>query len=278
MKELLAVALLSSLGASLLMAYYVLGKNRKLFYLANLLTGASLVALGGFLILRGLIQNRHPVGNKFEGILFLCFWLLFFHFLLQLKYKEKSYVNGIVPVSFILIAVSLVLNKKEVLLLGGKNAFWLGLHTGFSLLGEAAIFVAFLSAVIFLFQHKVLKEKNVSRLFYRLPSLESLDKIALLALFIGWFFLSIGIFTGLLWSKFFFGKFLLFDIVEIWSFFSWLILAGNLLLRLKGKVDSKKFSLLLIMGFLSILILWGVINNFSNFHNYKKMMEFFHHE
>lgn len=278
MKELLAVALLSSFGASLLFAYYAFGKNKKLFYLANLLTGVSFVALGGFLLLRGSVQNRHPVGNKFEGILFLCFWLLLFHFLFQLKYKEKSYVNGIVPVSFVLMTISLVFNKEEVLLLGGKNAFWLGLHTGFSLLGEAALFVAFLSAAIFLFQHKVLKNKNVSKLFYRLPSLESLDKIALLALVIGWFFFSIGIFTGLLWSKFAFGKFLSFDIEEIWSFLSWLILAGVLLLRLNGKLDSRKFSLLLIIGFMSILILWGVINNFSKFHNYKKMMEFFHNE
>ncbi len=73
---------------------------------------------------------------------------------------------------------------------------WLSVHIVTLLLGYAAFAVSSCVAVVYLIQERYLKSKNLGSMFRRLPSLDALDRLNQIAIFVGFVFLSIGLFAG----------------------------------------------------------------------------------
>ena len=81
------------------------------------------------------------------------------------------------------------------------NISWLGLHLGLILLGLAALLTAVTSAMLYLLQSAQLKSKHPGVLFFRLPSLDFLDRVHFAALTWGTLLFTLGILSGVLWAR-----------------------------------------------------------------------------
>ncbi len=81
------------------------------------------------------------------------------------------------------------------------HRWWLWIHLGLIFTGFFFLAAAGAAALMYLFQSAQLKSHHPNALSLRLPSLDSIDRLHLLALFWGILFFSLGILTGLLWAN-----------------------------------------------------------------------------
>lgn len=84
---------------------------------------------------------------------------------------------------------------------GQSSGGWLWLHLGLVLGGLAGLLTAVSSAMMYLLQSAQLKSHHPGSVFFKMPSLDSLDRAHFIALVWGTLLFSLGILSGLLWAK-----------------------------------------------------------------------------
>ena len=143
--------------------------------------------------------GRLPVGNLREVFVFLA--LLF-----ALGYLAAAARFRFVAVEGLLLALVLAFLGLSFLLRGesfppGLDSRWFVFHTVLSLLGVVALVGACLLSLLYLLADTQLKRKSPTPLLRLLPSLVACDRAALRLLELGFPLLTLGILTGLLWSR-----------------------------------------------------------------------------
>ncbi len=83
---------------------------------------------------------------------------------------------------------------------GPESGRWLLLHLGLILCGLAGLLTAVSSAMMYLLQSAQLKSKNPASTLFKLPSLDSLDRVNFVSLVWGTLLFSLGILSGMLWA------------------------------------------------------------------------------
>ena len=78
---------------------------------------------------------------------------------------------------------------------------WFWTHVGFLCVALSGLVMAVLSALLYLWQSYQLKSKHPDRTFFKLPALDTLEKIHFRALAAGVVFFSLGILSGFFWAK-----------------------------------------------------------------------------
>ena len=84
---------------------------------------------------------------------------------------------------------------------GREAGGWLWLHLGLILCGLAGLLTAVSSAMMYLLQSAQLKSKHPGSAFFKLPSLDSLDRVHFSSLVWGTLLFSLGILSGVLWAR-----------------------------------------------------------------------------
>lgn len=131
---------------------------------------------------------------------------------------------------------------------------WFLLHAGFIFCGFAGFLAAVSSALMYLAQSAQLKSKHLGRVFVRLPSLGTLDRIHSRSLLIGVVLFSIGILCGLFWAGRLNGReFLLRDPKVILSFFTCGLYCLILVLRLSNVRRGHKIALGTVIAFAALI-------------------------
>ena len=78
---------------------------------------------------------------------------------------------------------------------------WLWLHLGLILFGLAGLLTAVSSAMMYLLQSAQLKSKHPNNTFFKLPSLDLLDRVHFTSLVWGTLLFSLGLLTGVFWAR-----------------------------------------------------------------------------
>src|SRR5207245_11520545 len=73
---------------------------------------------------------------------------------------------------------------------------WIPVHVVLALLGIAAFVLNFAGSIMYLLQERQLKARRPGTFYYRLPSLETLDRLTFRALTLGFPFLTVGLILG----------------------------------------------------------------------------------
>ncbi len=81
------------------------------------------------------------------------------------------------------------------------GGIWLWLHLGLILSGLAGLLTAVSSAMMYLLQSAQLKSRHPGTFFFKLPSLDSLDRMHFVSLVWGILLFSLGILSGVLWAR-----------------------------------------------------------------------------
>lgn len=206
------------------------------------------------IIYRYIIAGHIPISNPHEATSFFTWCSVLLFLILEFRYNIGLLGSFIMPVVFVLMLSSSMLPREIKPLSPVLQSYWLGIHTVFAFLGNAAFAMAFGTGTMYLVQEHYVKSKHPSGLFQRLPSLQSLDEINYRLITIGFPLLTLAIITGALWAENAWGSYWSWDPREVWSLITWLIYAIVLHARLMAGWRGKRAAILSIIGFLTILI------------------------
>jgi cytochrome c-type biogenesis protein CcsB len=134
-----------------------------------------------------------------------------------------------------------------------RNA-WIWVHVILAMLGIAAFVLNFAGGVMYLLQERQLKAKRPGALYYRLPSLETLDRLTYRALTLGFPFLTLGLLLGALWARTAWGSMLAFDPLAFFSLLAWLVYAATLGGRALAGWRGRRAAYFAVVGFGALVL------------------------
>lgn len=156
-----------------------------------------------FIFLLALLSEsrRFAITNLSEYLYVGSFLILLVSFVMEWRYKAPLLMLFSLPIVllFCLAAILLAQSQEANHLIG--DSWWLWVHTGLIAIGFASLITALSSAVMYLLQSSQLKSKHLGKIFLRLSSLETLDKIHFSSLSWGGILFSLGVISGLFWAK-----------------------------------------------------------------------------
>jgi cytochrome c-type biogenesis protein CcsB len=179
---------------------------------------------------------------------------MFVFFMLHFRYRMNLLSSFILPIVFLLMLSSSLMPREIKPLSPVLHSYWLGVHTLFAFLGNAAFALAFCTGSMYLVQEHHVKSKRLGGLFGRLPSLQTLDEINYRLITMGFPLLTLAIISGALWAETAWGRYWNWDPRETWSLITWFIYAIILHARLVSGWRGKRAAILSMAGFMTILI------------------------
>ncbi|GAB4539725.1 MAG: c-type cytochrome biogenesis protein CcsB [Thermodesulfovibrionia bacterium] len=231
------------------------------------------LAIVGFLfhsanIIARYIKGGHiPITTIHEASSFFSWCILLIFLFHEYRYRLGLLGSFIMPMVFILMLSSSVFPREIKALSPVLRSYWFGIHVVMAFLGDAAFAIACGLGIMYLIQERYVKSKHLSKLFERLPSLETLDSINYHLITLGFPLLTLAIITGAIWANSVWGTYWRWDPKEVWSLITWLIYAIILHLRLSYGWRGKKVAILSICGFLFVLFtFFGVSLMKKGFH------------
>jgi cytochrome c-type biogenesis protein CcsB len=270
----------------------LLFKTTLLFYLAATLayltgiltrrngaeTAGRWLMRGGFgihcatLVFRFLALGHTPVTNLHESLSFFAWCLVGIFLLLDLHYRLAVLGAFLSPLALLLMLLGSAAPMEPQHLNPILNSWWFPIHVTLAFLGNAVFAVAFIVGVMYLLQERMLKSKKFSGLFFRLPSLETLDSINYRCLTWGFPLMTMGIVSGAFWANSALGSYWSWDPKETWALITWFLYAALLHGRLAIGWRGRRAALLAIIGFVCLLFtFFGVNFLMSGFHSFKAL-------
>ncbi len=212
-----------------------------------------------YFVLRWVESGRIPVTSFFEEANFLGMGIVLVFLIMEFRFKIAALGSFMLPLVIILMLPAFLVTGDIKELNPVLKSGWLGVHTSFSVLGDAAFAFAFIVSVMYLIQERQLKSRHLGAVFHRLPSLDIMDTLGYKALTFGWPLFTLGMITGSIWANSAWGTYWSWDPKETWSLITWAIYLILLHLRTIGW-RGRKMALLSIVGFLFVLISFFVVS------------------
>jgi ABC-type uncharacterized transport system permease subunit len=132
----------------------------------------------------------------------------------------------------------------------------LSLHIGANVLGLIAFALAFVAGAAYMVQEGLLRRRQLSGAFQRLPSLDVLDTMGLRAVLTGFPLLTFGMVTGTFWLLRANGS--VFYVSQALGLVAWAIFAGVIVLRVAAGWQGRKAAVGTMLGFaFTLLVLVG---------------------
>jgi ABC-type transport system involved in cytochrome c biogenesis permease subunit len=144
-------------------------------------------------------------------------------------------------------------------------------HIISAFLGYSAFMFSALISVIYLIFERHLKRKKFSIFFFKLPSLSLLETVVYHSIAVGFFFITLSMFVGAIWSEELFGTYWSWHPKQVATLISWFTYAGIIHLYLYGNWKGKRICYLSILGFSIILLNFFGVNLLSkkDVHSFK---------
>lgn len=195
--------------------------------------------------------------NQRESLVFFTWAVVLIYSLIGYRHRMSKVGAVVLPLVCIVLIYALVLPRAALRGSEGLTNLWLSIHVIFSFLGNLAFAVVFAAGMLYLAQEHQLKLKKVRSVYYKLPSLETLDTIWYRALLLGFPFFTIGMVSGAIRARYVWGSFWNWgDPIEVWSLIAWLIYAVILQGRLMVGWRGRRAAILSIFGFAAVVIIF----------------------
>ncbi|MCD6527444.1 MAG: c-type cytochrome biogenesis protein CcsB [Desulfuromonas sp.] len=224
------------------------------------------------LVARYVEAGYTPVTNLHESLSFFA-WALAGTFLVidwRLRMSVLAATTSTLILVMMLFGSLLPMHVQE--LNPALDSLWLPVHISLAFLGNAVFTVAFVAAVFYLLQERMLKSKKFSALYYRLPSLETLDMINYRCLTFGFPLMTMGIISGAVWAESAWGTYWSWDPKEAWALITWFFYAALLHGRMTTGWRGRRAAIFAIIGFALLLFTFlGVNLLLPGLHSYTSM-------
>ncbi len=145
----------------------------------------------------------------------------------------------------------------------------IGFHVSAAIFGFGGIAISAMYGVLYLLLYRELKRGSFGSVFRHLPSLESLERLSVAGMAVGFVFLTVATFIGIFWLPKIFADFSWTDPKLLSTAIIWILYAVVLISRFGFRVDGRRVITMSIGGFiLSVLSLTIVNAFFSRFHRF----------
>ena len=204
------------------------------------------------------LRVKHfPVSNISEATSLFAFLITMGFLIVYWVYRISSISVFIFPIVFVMTLGSAVSRHSGKFDLPVFAARWLPVHISFALVGYVALFLTFVSGLMYLIQENELKRKKPRAFYYRLPPLEVVDNVAYWALTIGFPFITIAIILGTLGAASAWGPRWLED-PKVWlTFLMWFVYVALVYSRVSAGLRGRKAAYLSIIGLVAVLASWS---------------------
>ena len=227
---------------------------------------ARWVLVGGFavhcgaLVARWIQVGHLPVTNLHESLSFFAWTIVGIYLLFDLRYRLNVLGAFICPLALALMIVGSAVYASPQEASPMLQSWWFPVHVTLAFLGNAVFTIAFIAAIMYLLQERMLKSKKLSPLYYRLPSLETLDSINYRCLTFGFPLMTMGIISGAVWANTAWGGYWRWDPKETWALVTWFLYAALLHGRLTVGWRGRRAAVFAILGFLCLLFTFLGVN------------------
>jgi len=233
---------------------------------------------GGFgvhcltLVLRFLEVGHTPVANLHESLSFFAWTIVGIFLLFDLRYRLTILGAFSCPLALTLMIIGSAAPKTIEGVNPVLDSWWFPVHVILAFSGDAVFAVAFAAGVMYLLQERMLKSKKFSALYYRLPSLQTLDSINYKCLTFGFPLMTMGIISGAVWANSAWGGYWRWDPKETWALITWFLYAALLHGRLTVGWRGRRAAIFAIIGFLFLLFSFlGVNLLLSGEHSFRSL-------
>ena len=249
-------------GSSLM---YLVGRREGFWRLGALMTRAGWVCHTVALVVRGVELGRPPLLTLPEAVSVVIWAAVLLELWAERQYRVKVLGAFVLPVVLIL-GLALPTGLRMLVLGSGMRSAWVWIHVVLALLGLGALVLNFAGAVMYVLQERQLKARRPGAVYYRLPSLETLDRLTYRTLTLGFPFLTAGLVLGALWGSAAAGRSLAFDPLTILSVLMWIVYAMTLSGRVVGAWRGHRAAYFAILGFCALLLSLGAGVLFKGHH------------
>ncbi len=186
--------------AALLAYLGVFAERRALEPVATPLAWGIVLIHLAYLMLEAMAFRHVPVANTWESLTFIAFAIALVYLLLEWRQGERSTGVFVLAAALLLQTLSstFITHTQEVPEILRSPMF--AVHVTTALTGYVGLAVSAIYGVMYLLQYRQLKQKHVGLLFQRLPNLETLSRLNIGALGLGWIGLTIAILAGTVWA------------------------------------------------------------------------------
>ncbi len=188
---------------------------------------------------------------------FLTFWI---------KYKTVSPGIFVFPVVFVLTLLAAVGQQSPEFTSPLLRRGWIFVHVTLIFLGYAALFLSFVASMLYLWQERRLKSKNMGK-WLRLPPLQVIDEIGYRALILGFPFITLGLIAGSIVAQEQFGAGFFRDPKIALSIMVWVIYMVLLFTRWNAGWRGRKAAFLSTFAFVAAVGTWAA-NYLSGTHRF----------
>ena len=250
------IALTAYIVAMVAALVHLLGRREGWWRLALLFTQAGWLFHTLAIGVRGVELGRLPLLTLSELVSVVIWGAVLLELWAERVYRVKVLGAFVLPV-VVGLGLALPTGLRALALEPAIRSAWIWIHAALALLGLAALVLNFAGAVMYLLQEHQLKAKRPGTIYYRLPSLETLDRLSYRTLTLGFPFLTAGLVLGALWAGAAWGSVLAFDPLALSSVLMWLVYAAILAGRVVGRWHGRRAAYLAIAGFCVLLLTLG---------------------
>jgi len=211
----------------------------------------------------------HPPFIGIETLSFLAWAIVGIYLLVEWRYKVYVLGSIVSPIAFILLLLTVVVPEGEIHVPPYLRSVWFPLHVGFAFLGNAIFSLACAAGIMYIIQERQVKGHRLGGTYKRLPSLDVLDDINEMCLFIGFPLMTFGIITGFIWSKSAWGTFWNTSPRVVFSLITWLLYATLLTGRITVGWRGRRAAVYAITGFSIMIMTYFAINIIWGGHAFK---------
>jgi ABC-type uncharacterized transport system permease subunit len=218
------------------------------------------------LVEHGVETSRFPAANIAEATSLFAFLITLGFLLAYGRWRMTSLAVFVFPIVFVM-TLAAALSQRAAPVPDILAQRWVPIHVSFALAGYAALLLAFLAGLMYLLQEWELKRHKPHAFYYRLPPLETVDRLGGLALEVGFPFITIGILFGAIGAANEWGPNWIRDPKVALSFVLWLIYLLLVVSRVGAGWRGRKAAVLSLVGLAMALASWGA-NYMSAHHSF----------
>jgi cytochrome c-type biogenesis protein CcsB len=236
---------------------YLIQRDEIVHRLASLVTAAAWALHTIGLIVLAVQTGRPPLGTLADSVSMAVWVVVLVELVIERRYDVKVLGAFVLPVVVVLSLKTIARPSGFVQFGPTLGGAWIWVHIALATIGIAAFVLNFAGAVMYLLQERQLKIKRPGAFYYRLPALETLDRLTYRTLALGFPFLTVGLILGVLWAGTAWGSLFAFDPLALFSFVAWAIYAATLAGRAAAGWRGRRAAYFAVAGFAALVVTLG---------------------
>jgi ABC-type transport system involved in cytochrome c biogenesis permease subunit len=208
----------------------------------------------------GRLEGKVPLTTVFEAMTVLAFLLAAVYYFIEISTGIKSMGSFVFPLIFLFQIVSTfgvnVIEENNAVF----NTPLFGIHVFTSMIGYSAFVFSMILGVMYIYLFREIKGKKLRFIFDRLPPLESLEKMNIRSVILGFIFLTVGIISGVIWARSAWLELSFFDPKIFISWVMWLIYFVSIVCRFIFSWSGRKLGYMSVFGFIVMIFTFVFVN------------------